>query len=434
MSSAGTTKDSSDPLSLVEISKDMRRIFGDAAPLSWHGTFLVFAAHALGDAYHRWWNARQEKTPRRFGQKFYRAIWWLLKETKSEFDFPHWPALLDAAPKSRAIPFQFRDKAYLSAHHAAHDIANDYSYAWQRVLDRSTPLAPAVHGQPIIQATVLSGVVPCPLTDAEINQLEVEVAFEANHFETAAQAKRENKENISAGSRVAERSKEAKEYSTAQARFVESMKALVSELQKLASKPTKAQLRTVSSLLAGFCVFATEVYRHLPSKHSKAAYESLSAAISGAQTILKKARPWFSKVRNFQEFEFDGTYYASAHEAALAVAELVLETPQGIRRLPDTSKIMAGIEQELAAVQEVADESDFGTYVTLDQMAAIVNRGKRTLERLKTRKRNPLPDPDVEGGAGRPDEWIWPNVRSWLENEFGKQLPEHFPADRFRRS
>jgi hypothetical protein len=69
-------------------------------------------------------------------------------------------------------------------------------------------------------------------------------------------------------------------------------------------------------------------------------------------------------------------------------------------------------------------------YVTLDQMAAVVNRSKRTLERFKTRKRNPLPPPNVEGGGGKPDEWIWSEVRPWLEAESGKNLPEHFPGTR----
>jgi two-component system nitrogen regulation response regulator GlnG len=69
-------------------------------------------------------------------------------------------------------------------------------------------------------------------------------------------------------------------------------------------------------------------------------------------------------------------------------------------------------------------------YVTLDQMAAIVNRTKKTLENRKRCKRNPLPPPDVEGGGGKPDEWKWTTVRSWLEQEFGRQLPEHFPSDR----
>jgi hypothetical protein len=67
-------------------------------------------------------------------------------------------------------------------------------------------------------------------------------------------------------------------------------------------------------------------------------------------------------------------------------------------------------------------------YVTLDSMAAIVQRSKRTLENRRDRRTNPLPSPDVEGGGGKPHEWIWTKIRPWLTSEFGKQLPVVFPS------
>jgi hypothetical protein len=70
--------------------------------------------------------------------------------------------------------------------------------------------------------------------------------------------------------------------------------------------------------------------------------------------------------------------------------------------------------------------------VTLDQMAAIVTQSKRTLEKWKTRKNNPLPTPDVEGGGGKADKWVWSVIRPWLEGAVGFKLPERYPADRFR--
>lgn len=73
-------------------------------------------------------------------------------------------------------------------------------------------------------------------------------------------------------------------------------------------------------------------------------------------------------------------------------------------------------------------------YVTLEQISAIVNRSKRTLEKWKTRTNNPLPPPDIEGCGGKPDEWIWPKVRIWLEANTDHQLPEVFPDHRFNRS
>jgi hypothetical protein len=69
-------------------------------------------------------------------------------------------------------------------------------------------------------------------------------------------------------------------------------------------------------------------------------------------------------------------------------------------------------------------------YVTLDQAAALVSRSKRTLEKYKQREKNPLPSPDVEGGGGRPDEWRWTRIRPWLEQEFGRSLPEQYPSQR----
>jgi hypothetical protein len=84
-------------------------------------------------------------------------------------------------------------------------------------------------------------------------------------------------------------------------------------------------------------------------------------------------------------------------------------------------------------IQDMAEPSDEGVaqLVTLDQIAAAVHRSKRTLEKYKTRERNPLPSPDVEGGGGKPDEWKWLTVRRWLEDEFKHDLPERFPSGRF---
>lgn len=68
-------------------------------------------------------------------------------------------------------------------------------------------------------------------------------------------------------------------------------------------------------------------------------------------------------------------------------------------------------------------------YVTLQQMASIVNKSKSTLEKLKGAKK--LPAPNVKGGKGRPDEWLWSNVRPVLEREYNRTLSEQFPSDRF---
>jgi hypothetical protein len=76
-----------------------------------------------------------------------------------------------------------------------------------------------------------------------------------------------------------------------------------------------------------------------------------------------------------------------------------------------------------------AKDPQAGTqYVRLDQMAALVSRKKRTAEKWKTRKKDPLPPPDVEGTGGNADEWLYQTVRPWLERNFRRTLPEKFPT------
>ena len=66
--------------------------------------------------------------------------------------------------------------------------------------------------------------------------------------------------------------------------------------------------------------------------------------------------------------------------------------------------------------------------VTLDQMAAVVSRHKKTLERRKSD--GTLPQPDVHGGGGKPDEWYWSKVKPILEGYYDRKLPARFPSRR----
>jgi hypothetical protein len=89
--------------------------------------------------------------------------------------------------------------------------------------------------------------------------------------------------------------------------------------------------------------------------------------------------------------------------------------------------------REMDLLRRLAVEHEQATapppdYVTLDIIAIYLRRSKRTLERLKEREPNPLPSPDIEGGGGRADEWLWATLRPWLQEEFGRQLPERFPS------
>ena len=69
--------------------------------------------------------------------------------------------------------------------------------------------------------------------------------------------------------------------------------------------------------------------------------------------------------------------------------------------------------------------------VTILQMGAMVNRSKKTIERLTATKG--FPRATVEGGGGKPHEWRWDDVRPILEKEYGRVLPATFPTDRFVR-
>ena len=80
---------------------------------------------------------------------------------------------------------------------------------------------------------------------------------------------------------------------------------------------------------------------------------------------------------------------------------------------------------------QTASELPVEYHVTLRQMAAIVSKSKKSMERL--RDNEILPAPDVKGGKGKADEWQWSKVRPILEQEYKRELPEVFPADRFVR-
>lgn len=71
--------------------------------------------------------------------------------------------------------------------------------------------------------------------------------------------------------------------------------------------------------------------------------------------------------------------------------------------------------------------------VTLQQVAHLVNRQKRTLERwMQNDPKFPLPDVEPGSGSGRPNEWRWSRIRPYLERKTGKKLPDRHPADTSR--
>ena len=97
---------------------------------------------------------------------------------------------------------------------------------------------------------------------------------------------------------------------------------------------------------------------------------------------------------------------------------------------PDYGRVIYGLFDELVQYFGIyllaqPDATHAPQYIALDAMAARVMKGKRTLERYKTKGK--LPPPDVEGGGGKADLWIWANIRPWLEETFGMALPSRLP-------
>jgi hypothetical protein len=128
---------------------------------------------------------------------------------------------------------------------------------------------------------------------------------------------------------------------------------------------------------------------------------------------------------------FQGEELSATREELSAERKARLAAEQ---RAIDALDMMLAERQKTATAGGSPPDSVVGTpneaaqYVTLDQAAAIVQRSKRTLRRKKDAQGSTMPRPDAEGGGGKPDEWIWSKLRPWLENEFGKKLPEKHPS------
>jgi hypothetical protein len=58
--------------------------------------------------------------------------------------------------------------------------------------------------------------------------------------------------------------------------------------------------------------------------------------------------------------------------------------------------------------------------VTLDQCAAMVNRRARTLRNYRGKG---MPEPHVRGRKGQPHEYLWSEMRPWLELTFRRVIP-----------
>jgi len=94
-------------------------------------------------------------------------------------------------------------------------------------------------------------------------------------------------------------------------------------------------------------------------------------------------------------------------------------TGKSIRELGNLSS-----REILQTWRSIIDEST-PQYVTLDQIAAGVNRKAKTLRNMLSSGK--MLKPDVRGKPGQPNLWKWERVRPWAESKFNRQLPEKFP-------
>ncbi len=120
--------------------------------------------------------------------------------------------------------------------------------------------------------------------------------------------------------------------------------------------------------------------------------------------------------------------FVAAVEVATGEPDAEARLLEILGRFPEDFVSVRKMRQAPAAVRE--EEAAEPQYVTLDQIAALVSRKKRTLEHYKPGEYkgdgDPLPDPNVKGGRGKPDEWIYPgSIKLWLEATFDRKLPDH---------
>jgi hypothetical protein len=105
---------------------------------------------------------------------------------------------------------------------------------------------------------------------------------------------------------------------------------------------------------------------------------------------------------------------------------------QWSRLLCQLEGAMRPVEMLATATQQQAKKDASTESLDLDQIAALVHKKKRSMERYKRQKDDPLPDPDFPGRGGRKDYWKWSTIRPWLVRTFNLPIPEDCP-DAYRR-
>lgn len=123
---------------------------------------------------------------------------------------------------------------------------------------------------------------------------------------------------------------------------------------------------------------------------------------------------------------------AEAEAAVTARAEIEQDQGEG----PSQDELLALFRaDEVVSTQPIrVSVPREDPYLTLDQIGALIGRSKRSMERYlyKMPDTHPhhLPEPDMEGGGGRPHMWLYSTIRPWIVKVFGLELDPDRPTPR----
>jgi hypothetical protein len=102
---------------------------------------------------------------------------------------------------------------------------------------------------------------------------------------------------------------------------------------------------------------------------------------------------------------------------------------------PDNPFLLENVERAVASLERIwanrvrEPEADSGEQnqsdelpdlVTGVQAASLVNR---TIDGLKHYRKKGMPKPYIKGTKGRPNEYLWSEMRPWLEVTFSRKIP-----------
>ena len=97
-------------------------------------------------------------------------------------------------------------------------------------------------------------------------------------------------------------------------------------------------------------------------------------------------------------------------------------SPGGSHAKPIAGTLVEPGAEEGGAWSGGEGEESVGDYVTLKDIAMMVRRSKRTVEKLV--EKGTLPAPEIRGGRGKPHEWRLSKLRPLLERLYGRPLPD----------